>query len=421
MVLLTQETVAAYLVAHASDISASCFFPSSSSSSSLASPVSLLESSELHGGNLNYAFVVTNPETGLQLFVKQSPPFIKCLGPDAKLHEERIELEAEVYATWLKYSSAASQCLPRLYYLDVTNKVVVMEYLKDYSMLEDVLLDAEAFSPEVAVRLGSFLGSVHASTHSLKLPASSSASLATSFANSSLRNLQLEWVFTKAFTDDSAHGPFSKKFKANLETIKAKYRGEEASNLCLTHGDLHPGSVMLRGSSVKVIDPEFAVYGPPALDVGTLLSGVALAEVHGRFVAEAAGRRGAGDGGEAESGRERETAGERHKEFCRKLFGAYRETLLANELPAAVCEAVLRDAVGFAAAEVGRVAAGFAGGRPWLKLESGGGDDAKAEESRDRFVRGAVDIAKELMEGMEGGEDVFFDVVFREDEEKNLF
>merc|ERR1711957_807261 len=44
---------------------------------------------------------------------------------------------------------------------------------------------------------------------------------------------------------------------------------------------LHPGSVMVNNDGdVKVIDPEFTVYGPPGLDVGSVLSGYVLAAVH---------------------------------------------------------------------------------------------------------------------------------------------
>jgi len=49
-------------------------------------------SEEIHGGNLNYAFKVTNKENK-SVFVKQAPDFIKCLGPEAKLHSDRLLLE----------------------------------------------------------------------------------------------------------------------------------------------------------------------------------------------------------------------------------------------------------------------------------------------------------------------------------------
>jgi len=40
----------------------------------------------------------------------------------------------------------------------------------------------------------------------------------------------------------------------------------------LLHGDLHTGSIMVTEDDTRVIDPEFAFYGPMAFDVGMLLA-----------------------------------------------------------------------------------------------------------------------------------------------------
>ena len=40
----------------------------------------------------------------------------------------------------------------------------------------------------------------------------------------------------------------------------------------LLHGDLHSGSIMVTDAETRVIDPEFAFYGPMAFDVGMLLA-----------------------------------------------------------------------------------------------------------------------------------------------------
>ena len=40
----------------------------------------------------------------------------------------------------------------------------------------------------------------------------------------------------------------------------------------LIHGDLHTGSIMVNQDETKVIDPEFAFYGPMGFDVGLLLA-----------------------------------------------------------------------------------------------------------------------------------------------------
>jgi 5-methylthioribose kinase len=60
----------------------------------------------------------------------------------------------------------------------------------------------------------------------------------------------------------------------------------------LIHGDLHTGSVMVSGSSCKVIDCEFSAYGPVAWDLGqlagNLLTAVVRAQVVGQDPAEIA-------------------------------------------------------------------------------------------------------------------------------------
>ena len=38
----------------------------------------------------------------------------------------------------------------------------------------------------------------------------------------------------------------------------------------LIHGDLHTGSIMVTESETRVIDPEFAFYGPMGFDVGAV-------------------------------------------------------------------------------------------------------------------------------------------------------
>jgi 5-methylthioribose kinase len=44
----------------------------------------------------------------------------------------------------------------------------------------------------------------------------------------------------------------------------------------LLHGDLHTGSIFIRPDSTKVIDPEFAYYGPMGFDIGAVLANLLL-------------------------------------------------------------------------------------------------------------------------------------------------
>lgn len=44
----------------------------------------------------------------------------------------------------------------------------------------------------------------------------------------------------------------------------------------LIHGDLHTGSIMVTENSTKVIDPEFAFYGPIGFDTGAFVANLLL-------------------------------------------------------------------------------------------------------------------------------------------------
>lgn len=44
----------------------------------------------------------------------------------------------------------------------------------------------------------------------------------------------------------------------------------------LLHGDLHTGSIFIKPDSTKVIDPEFAYYGPMGFDIGAVLANLIL-------------------------------------------------------------------------------------------------------------------------------------------------
>ena len=76
--LLTIETAPSYVTERAEVIG-------------VFAPDAALTATEINGGNLNYAFHVTDGERSV--FVKQAPDFIKCFGPSAQLHKERMELE----------------------------------------------------------------------------------------------------------------------------------------------------------------------------------------------------------------------------------------------------------------------------------------------------------------------------------------
>jgi 5-methylthioribose kinase len=60
-----------------------------------------------------------------------------------------------------------------------------------------------------------------------------------------------------------------------LEVAKLK-EGFLTHAQALIHGDLHTGSIMVTKEDTKVIDPEFAYYGPIGFDIGAVLGNLLL-------------------------------------------------------------------------------------------------------------------------------------------------
>lgn len=279
-------------------------------------------------------------------------------GPDGfPLTSERMEREMDVYAEWktLLGNDLAAKYLPSIYYFDKSHMVFVMEFLDGFDLLDHVLVDhAGDYNAQVATCLGDFMGKTHAQTHSTKVDADRQAYLTQHFENRAMRDIQLEFVFTKCYkeaTDEQRAGlTLTADFMKEVELLKNQYNGQTES-LVLTHGDLHPGSVMVDSKGdTKVIDPEFTVYGPPGLDVGSLLSGYCLGAIHQAFSnnPEAVGR--IVDGAQA-------------------IWDAYSKAMTEGGISVELLKEIEVESVGFTVAEVCRTALEFAGGRKWLQFD----------------------------------------------------
>jgi 5-methylthioribose kinase len=70
-----------------------------------------------------------------------------------------------------------------------------------------------------------------------------------------------------AFRQDGA-------LKVAAQRLKLKFL---TSAEALIHGDLHSGSIMATPEDTRVIDPEFAFYGPMGFDVGAVIGNLLLA------------------------------------------------------------------------------------------------------------------------------------------------
>jgi len=361
--ILTAETLPSYLKKQWDELglgsSLDCKMPAEGALEGIAV-------SAIQGGNVNYAFCVDLPALSRKVFVKQATEFIAIFGPDGfPLTSERMQREMDVYTEWKEMlgEEASKTYLPTIYGFDKKSMVVVMEFFDGYDLLDHVLVDEEGCSSldqkAVGEALGDFMGRVHAASYSSKLGEDPERIeyLKKHFENREMRDVQLEYVFTKCYkeaTDEQRDGlTLTDEFLAEVDLLKKQYDGKVGDDaLVLTHGDLHPGSVMVdvTNASAKVIDPEFTVYGPAGLDVGSLLSGYCLGAIHQEY---------SGNPGAVEN----IVVG------AAAIWASYSKALFEGGLTSEQIRAIEVETVGFTVAEVCRTALEFAGGRKWLQFE----------------------------------------------------
>ena len=258
---LSRETIPQYLREHQVEIG---FFD----------PDADLHSEEIGDGNLNFVYRVFDTEQPERsLVLKQAPPYIKILGPDYPLPPIRLTYESRALEV---YNQFASEAVPIQYYFDSDAAVIVMEDLRGYLLLRDDLIAGQV-NQKIPELIGQFMGSVHSQTYTENLDSALADKYREDFANTVMQSITADYVFTLPFIEHETNF-WTTGLESEILRLKADGTFlQQAQNLKtifltaqqgLTHGDLHTGSIMVKGNSAKVIDSEFAFYGPVGFDIG---------------------------------------------------------------------------------------------------------------------------------------------------------
>jgi 5-methylthioribose kinase len=118
--ILTAETVPAYLEGHADKLQG--IFATKDSKLKL-------NATAIQGGNVNYAFSVTEETLSRTVFLKQAPEFVAIFGPDGfPLTSKRMQQEMDVYAEWktLLGDELSKKYLPTIHFFDSTLDLVML-------------------------------------------------------------------------------------------------------------------------------------------------------------------------------------------------------------------------------------------------------------------------------------------------------
>lgn len=242
-----------------------------------------LTCAEIGDGNLNYVFRVVDEDSGKSLIVKQAGDTAR-ISDEFKLSTNRIRIESNV----LKLEGElAPGLVPEVYLFDDVMNCCVMEDLSDHTILRTALNEGRIF-PKLAEDLSTFMVNTLLLTSDVVMEHKEKKALVQDYINPELCEISEDLVYSEPFTD---HNSRNDLFPANKEWIEQNIYGDDALRFkaaklkfafmtnaqALIHGDLHSGSVFVKEDSTKVIDPEFAFYGPMGYDIGNVVANLMFA------------------------------------------------------------------------------------------------------------------------------------------------
>lgn len=236
---------------------------------------------EVGDGNLNQVFIVANGTSDKSLVVKQALPYLRVAGESWPLTRERMRFETQAL---LKHNELAPGLVPQVYHYDEAMSLVVMENLSHLEVMRRPLVARKRF-PHFADHISTFLARTLFFTSDFYLTGLEKKELQAQFINPHLCKIQEDFVFTNPFMDspENRWNPLldaevqavrrNSALKLALAEMKASYMTHAEA---LIHSDLHTGSIMANEETTKVIDPEFAFYGPMGFDIGAVLENLVL-------------------------------------------------------------------------------------------------------------------------------------------------
>ncbi len=236
---------------------------------------------EVGDGNLNLVFIVEGASGGL--VVKQALPYVRLVGESWPLPLRRSFFEFHALTRQDRRDPGA---VPAVHHFDEGQALIAMEFLDGHAILRQSLIGGERHEG-LGERLGTFCARTLFRGSDLHMSAADrKADLALFAGNVELCGITEALVFTEPYFEVplNRHTPgleplvrslrADASLKVEAQRLKTAFAARAET---LLHGDLHTGSVMVRGGEARVIDPEFATYGPMGFDVGMLVANFLMA------------------------------------------------------------------------------------------------------------------------------------------------
>jgi 5-methylthioribose kinase len=236
---------------------------------------------EVGDGNLNLVFIVEGPEGSV--CVKQALPYVRAAGPSWPMSPERAFFENSYYIAVGPYVGAL---IPKIYHYDPELYCTVMERLSPHIILRQGLIAGRRYD-NLARDIGEYIARACFFTSDFARPFERKMDgIALFAANTPLVRITVDLIFADPYFASARNRHTSPQLDeivsdlrrdGPLKVAAARFGQKFLSEAqALIHGDLHSGSVMVTENDSRVIDPEFAFYGPIGFDLGAFFGNLLL-------------------------------------------------------------------------------------------------------------------------------------------------
>jgi 5-methylthioribose kinase len=236
---------------------------------------------EVGDGNLNLVFIVEGEDGSV--CVKQALPYVRAAGPSWPMSLDRAFFENAYFRAVTPFVGRA---IPKVHHYDAGLYCTVMERLSPHIILRYGLIEGHQY-PDLARDMGEYVARACFFTSDLARPFEQKLADAALFAgNMALLRISVDLIFADPYrvSERNRHtSPPLDDIVADMHRdgplkVAASRFGDRFLNhpQALLHGDLHSGSVMVTQTDTRVIDAEFAFYGPIGFDLGAFFGNLLL-------------------------------------------------------------------------------------------------------------------------------------------------
>ena len=186
----------------------------------------------------------------------------------------------------MEHGRHAPGLTPEIYRFDPVMMLIAMELLEPHIIMRRGMIQGIRY-PRAATDMAEYMARTLFFTSDLGTSAGEKkARVALFCGNTALCKLTEDVIFTEPYMvhdnnrwtspqldDIAAAFRADAPLKRAVSRLKCKFMGNAEA---LIHGDLHTGSIMVTQEDTRVIDPEFAFYGPMGFDIGAFVGNLLL-------------------------------------------------------------------------------------------------------------------------------------------------